>query len=89
METETRNQEDIYTDNLGVLMDSVRNRMKVLFEYTNNEMKALNRHFNMVLEEVMEAWTEHCQMRKPRATTEPLNNDRCPPRGVQLYWPSS
>ena len=57
-ETKSRDQEDISTDNLGVLMDSVRKRMKVLIEYTNNEMEALNRHFNMVLEEVMEMWTE-------------------------------
>ena len=42
----------------------------------NNEMEALNRHFNMVLEEVMETWTELCQMRKPRAKTEQLDNDR-------------
>ena len=74
-ETETRNQEDISTDNIEVLMDSVRNRMKVLIEYTTNEMEALNRHFNMVLEEVMETWTKHCQIREPRATTEPLDND--------------
>ena len=32
--------------------------MKVLIDYTNNEMKALNRHFNMVLEEVMETWAD-------------------------------
>ena len=30
----------------------------------------------MVLEEVMEKWTEHCQIRKLRATTEPPVNDR-------------
>ena len=44
-------------------MDSVRNRMKVLIEYTNDEMEALNRHFNMVLEEVMETWTEQSRAR--------------------------
>ena len=32
-ETKSRDQEDISTDNLGVLMDSVRKRMKVLIEY--------------------------------------------------------
>ena len=39
-------------------MDSMRKRMKVIIGYTNKEIEALNRHFNMVLEEVMEMWTE-------------------------------
>ena len=39
-------------------------------------MEALNRHFNIVLEEVMETWTELFQMGKPRAKTEQLDNDR-------------
>ena len=75
-ETESRDQEDIPTDNLWVLMDSLRKSMKVIIEYTNNEMEALNRHFNMALEEVIKMWTKLCQMGKPRATNEPLDNDR-------------
>ena len=75
-ETEARNQEDLSTDNIGVLMDSVKNRMKVIIKYTNNEMKALDRHFNMVLEEVIEAWEEQCQMRQPRVMTGPVDRDR-------------
>ena len=43
-------------------MDSVRHRMKVLIDYTNNERIALDRHFNMVLELVMETWAEHCSV---------------------------
>ena len=42
-ETEARDQEDPSTGHLGVLMDSIRNGMKVLIDYTNNEMKALKR----------------------------------------------
>ena len=72
-EKEARNQEDLSTDNLGVLMKSGRNRMKVLLKYTNNEMKALDRHFSMVLEEVMETWAEQCQMRKPRVPAESVH----------------
>ena len=40
--------------------------MKVLIDYTNNERIALDRHFNMVLEEVMDTWAEQCQIRKHR-----------------------
>ena len=55
-EREARDQEDPSTGHLEVLMDSIRNGMQVLIDYTNNEMKVLERHFNMVLEEVMEMW---------------------------------
>ena len=75
-ETEAINQEDLSTDNIGVLMDSVKNRMKVLIKYTNNQMKALDRHFNLVLEEFMETWAEQCQMGKTRETADLANTDR-------------
>ena len=46
------------TENFGALMDSVRNRMETLVDYTIGEMKTLDKHFAMVVEEVTEAWAE-------------------------------
>ena len=46
------------TENFGALMDSVRNRMETLVDYTIDEMKTLDKHFTMVVEEVTEAWAE-------------------------------
>ena len=39
-------------------------------------MKVLERHFNMVLDEVMETWAEQCQMGDTRETVDLANNDR-------------
>jgi hypothetical protein len=44
-----RNQEDISIENLGALIDSVRNRMETLVDYTINEMKTLDKHFAIVM----------------------------------------
>ena len=39
-------------------------------------MKALDRHFNMVVEEVIETLAEQCTRRKPREVTGSVYRDR-------------
>ena len=46
------------TENFGALIDSVRNRMETLVNYTIDEMKTLDKHFSMVVEEIAEVWAE-------------------------------
>ena len=58
-EQEARAQEELSTSPFRVLAESVRNGMRILVNCTNNKrllgrLKAFNRHFNMVLEEVIE-----------------------------------
>ena len=74
-ERKAKDQEDPSTGHLGVLMDSIRSGMKFLIDYINNEMKALERHFDMVLQEVMETWAEQCQMGVTKETADLANND--------------
>ena len=45
-------------ENFGALIDSVRNRMETLVDYTIDEMKTLDKHFSMVVEEITEVWAE-------------------------------
>lgn len=65
---------------LSILQSAVRNHTQVLISLRNNRkmlcrVKAFDRHFNMVLENVKEMWTE-----TPRLATgkkgRPVNKDR-------------
>ena len=55
--------------------------MRILVNCTNNKrllgrLKAFDRHFNMVLEEVIEMWTEQRKKGRNRGKTESVNKDR-------------
>ena len=56
-EQKAREQEELST---GPLIYSIRSGMKILINCTINKrlLGRLGRHFNMVLEEVTEMWTE-------------------------------
>uniref|UniRef100_A0A2K5R9H8 Small nuclear ribonucleoprotein Sm D2 n=1 Tax=Cebus imitator TaxID=2715852 RepID=A0A2K5R9H8_CEBIM len=54
----------------------------VLINYRNNKkllghVKALDRHCNMVLENVKEMWTEVPKSGKGKKKSKPVNKDRC------------
>ncbi|KAI8869975.1 Sm-like ribonucleoprotein [Ramicandelaber brevisporus] len=56
-------EEEFRTGPLSLLSDAVRTGSKVLISCRNNhklmaKVKAFDRHFNMVLEDVLEMWTE-------------------------------
>lgn len=60
---------------LSMLLDSVRDRSQVLVSVRNNKkllarVKAFDRHFNMVLEDVHECWTEAGKKGKRAVTKE-------------------
>ena len=55
--------------------------MRILINCTNNKrllgrLKAFDRHFNMVLEEVIEMWTEQHKKGRNREKTELVHKDR-------------
>ena len=65
---EAKEQEELSTGPFSVPTDSVRSGIRILVYCTNNKrllgrLKAFNRHFNMVLVEVLEMWTEQCKGR--------------------------
>ena len=62
-EREAQDLEDFKNGPLKILTESVKNQNKVLVSLRNNKkligrVKAFDRHFNMVLVDVKEMWTE-------------------------------
>ena len=45
-------------------------------DFTIDEMKTIDRHFNMVVEKVIEMWAEQCTRKKPREVTGSGYRDR-------------
>lgn len=80
-ELQKREEEEFQTGPLSVLTQSVRNNTQVLINCRNNRkllarVKAFDRHFNMVLENVKEMWTEVPKTGKGKAKSKPVNKDR-------------
>jgi len=77
-----REEEEFTTGPLSILTQSVRNNTQVLINCRNNRkllarVKAFDRHFNMVLENVKEMWTELPKSGKgQRKRGKPVNKDR-------------
>lgn len=66
---------------MSMLTAAVKNHTQVLISCRNNRkllarVKAFDRHFNMVLENVREVWTENAQRGKGRKKAAPSNKDR-------------
>jgi small nuclear ribonucleoprotein D2 len=66
---------------MAVLTSAVRNHTQVLISCRNNRkllarVKAFDRHFNMVLENVREVWTEKGRRGKGKKKAVPTNKDR-------------
>ena len=80
-ELKRREEEEFQTGPLSVLSQSVKTNSQVLINCRNNRkllarVKAFDRHFNMVLENVKEMWTETPKTGKGRAKAKPVNKDR-------------
>ena len=76
-----REEEEFQTGPLSVLTQSVKHNTQVLINCRNNRkllarVKAFDRHFNMVLENVKEMWTEAPKTGKGKAKAKPVNKDR-------------
>lgn len=80
-ELKRKEEEEFQTGPLSVLTQSVRNNTQVLINCRNNRkllarVKAFDRHFNMVLENVKEMWTEVPKTGRGKAKSKPVNKDR-------------
>ncbi len=63
------------------LSTALQTGSKVLVSCRNNKkllarVKAFDRHFNMILEEVREIWTDPIRKRKNKPSITPCNKDR-------------
>mmetsp|Transcript_29834 Transcript_29834/g.83356 ORF Transcript_29834/g.83356 Transcript_29834/m.83356 type:complete len:111 (-) Transcript_29834:263-595(-) len=77
---ELTDEEKFAAGPLSILQDSVKNHTQILINCRNNKkllarVKAFDRHFNMVLENVKEMWTEHPKSNKGQKG-RPVNRDR-------------
>ncbi|KJE94274.1 small nuclear ribonucleoprotein sm d2 [Capsaspora owczarzaki ATCC 30864] len=66
---------------LSVLTKAVRSNAQVFINCRNNRkllarVKAFDRHFNMILEDVREFWTEGTRAGKGKTKSKPVNKDR-------------
>mmetsp|Transcript_6808 Transcript_6808/g.11692 ORF Transcript_6808/g.11692 Transcript_6808/m.11692 type:complete len:113 (-) Transcript_6808:603-941(-) len=81
-EKEKRNEEEEFaTGPMSVLTQSVKNNTQVLINCRNNKkllarVKAFDRHYNMVLENVKEMWTEIPKTGKGKKKAKAVNKDR-------------
>ncbi|RXG60041.1 putative small nuclear ribonucleoprotein Sm D2 [Armadillidium vulgare] len=74
-------KEEFATGPLRILNESVQNNTQILINCRNNKkllgrVKAFDRHFNMVLEQVTEIWMEHPKTAKGQKKAKPVNRDR-------------
>eukprot|EP00736_Rhodelphis_marinus_P010275 Rmarinus@m.5207 len=66
---------------MSLLTESVKTNSQVLINLRNNRkllarVKAFDRHYNMVLENVKEIWTETPKAGKGKKRGKPVNKDR-------------
>ncbi|KAK4523580.1 hypothetical protein GAYE_PCTG70G1476 [Galdieria yellowstonensis] len=78
---DTAKSEEFSQGPLSLLVDCVKDGTPVLINVRNNKkllgkVKAFDRHFNMILENVKEIWTEIPKSKKAR----PVNKDRFIPK---------
>ena len=74
-------EEQFETGPLSILTQAVRGNTQILINCRNNRkllarVKAFDRHFNMVLENVKEMWSEVPKTGKGKAKAKPVNKDR-------------
>mmetsp|Transcript_13341 Transcript_13341/g.33473 ORF Transcript_13341/g.33473 Transcript_13341/m.33473 type:complete len:109 (+) Transcript_13341:159-485(+) len=80
-ELEKKEEEEFRTGPLSVLTTSVKTNTQILINCRNNRkllarVKAFDRHFNMVLENVKEMWTEVSKTGRGKAASKPVNKER-------------
>ncbi|KAJ3444723.1 small nuclear ribonucleoprotein sm d2 [Anaeramoeba flamelloides] len=76
---ETNEDESFDSGPLSMLTECVRNRIQVLVSCRNNRkllgyLKAFDRHFNLLMEEVTELWTERPKKKKKKKKKIKQNN---------------
>lgn len=74
-------REEFATGPLRILNESVQNNTQVLINCRNNKkllgrVKAFDRHFNMVLEQVTEIWMEQPKTAKGQKKAKAVNRER-------------
>jgi small nuclear ribonucleoprotein D2 len=80
-ELQKKEEEEFNTGPLSLLTQAVKHNTQVLINCRNNRkllarVKAFDRHFNMVLENVKEMWTEAPKTGKGKKKARPVNKDR-------------
>ena len=80
-ELEKKEEEEFRTGPLSVLTTSVITNTQILINCRNNRkllarVKAFDRHFNMVLENVKEMWTEIPKTGRGKKASTPVNKER-------------
>jgi len=80
-ELEKKEEEEFRTGPLSVLTTSVKTNTQILINCRNNRkllarVKAFDRHFNMVLENVKEMWTEVSKTGRGKVASKPVNKER-------------
>ncbi|MES1912202.1 MAG: putative small nuclear ribonucleoprotein Sm D2 [Cercozoa sp. M6MM] len=78
-------EEQLGNGPLSVLDDAVKKRSQVLISCRNNKqllgrVKAFDRHFNMVLENVTEMWTEQPRKGKGQKKARSVEKERFIPK---------
>ena len=78
---ERREEELFRTGPLSVLTTSVKTNSQILVNCRNNRkllgnVKAFDRHCNMILENVREFWTEVPKRGRGKKASQPVNKDR-------------
>lgn len=78
---DAKEQDELTTGPLSVLMSSVKQNHQVLINCRNDHkllarVKAFDRHCNMVLENVKEMWTELPKTGKGKKKARPVNKER-------------
>lgn len=77
-----RKEEELFrTGPLSVLTTSVKTNSQILVNCRNNRkllgnVKAFDRHCNMILENVREFWTEVPKRGRGKKSSQPVNKDR-------------
>eukprot|EP01061_Rhynchopus_euleeides_P043823 TRINITY_DN765_c7_g1_i1.p3 TRINITY_DN765_c7_g1~~TRINITY_DN765_c7_g1_i1.p3 ORF type:complete len:126 (+),score=30.86 TRINITY_DN765_c7_g1_i1:126-503(+) len=84
-EVEKKEEEELKNGPLSVLTRAVEEQAEVLISCRNNKkivgrVRAFDRHFNMVLEQVKETWTELPKPGKGRKKSRPLTKFRFIPK---------
>lgn len=80
-ELERKEEELFRTGPLSVLTTSVKTNSQILVNCRNNRkllgnVKAFDRHCNMILENVREFWTEVPKRGRGKKSSQPVNKDR-------------
>lgn len=80
-ELQDQEQSELISGPFAALSTAMRTHSQILISCRNNKkllakLKAFDRHFNMVLEEVREVWTDPGKKGKGKKKATPMNKER-------------